>query len=84
LPYVVGVSHTMPIIYVNRGPMLLNLIGWRHYLGFKLVLYIPRTTAKTPSAEPGPSSRLSCITVQVYCIAGTRTGRGASHHMGTL
>ena len=30
LPHVIDASHTTPITCVNRGPMLLKLIGWKH------------------------------------------------------
>ena len=57
LPHVIDASHTTPITRTNRGPQLLKLIGWRHCLYFRWVSYIPRTTAQTPSAEPGPTAR---------------------------
>jgi len=53
LSHVIGASHTTPTTRANRGPMLLKLIGWRHYLCFRWVSYIPGTTAQTPGAEPG-------------------------------
>ena len=57
LPPVIDASHTTPITCDNQGPMLLKLIGWIHYLCFKWVPCIYRTTTQTPSAEPGPTAR---------------------------
>ena len=51
LSHVTDTFHTTPITCVNQGPKLLKLIGWRHYLCFRWVLYIPGTTTQMPGAE---------------------------------
>jgi len=51
LLHAVNAFHTTPTTYVNWGFMLLKLIGWRHYLCFKWVTYIPETTTQTPDVE---------------------------------
>ena len=57
LSHIIDASHTTPTTRANRGPQLLKLIGWRHCLCFRWVLYIPGTTTQTPNPEPGPTVR---------------------------
>jgi len=45
LPHAVDASHTTLTTHINRGSKLLKLIGWRHCLSFKWILYIPGITA---------------------------------------
>ena len=53
LQHLIDAFHTTPTTYVNRGPKLLKLIGWRHYLCFRWVSFIPGTMVQTLGAEAG-------------------------------
>jgi len=57
LPPIIDTSYTMPTTRVNQGPKLLKLTSWRHFPYFRWVPYMPGTTAQTPGAELGLTTR---------------------------